>query len=105
MPLFGITLDSNIYLDMAPSFSCWTSSLASARMTNAVVYLIMKQGFHALCYLDDFVGAEPDWITAERAYPSIIRITAELGLDLATVKCVSLATEIESQTFTAEYKL
>ena len=43
-PLFGITIDGNVYVDVAPPFGCRTSSIACARTTNMVVYLLRKCG-------------------------------------------------------------
>ena len=54
-PLLRITLNGKIYIDTAPPFGCRTSSLACARTTNALVYLMRKRGHHCLCYLNDFV--------------------------------------------------
>ena len=56
VPLLGITIDGNSYFNVAPPFRCRTSSMACARTTSAVVYILRKKWHFALCYLDNFVG-------------------------------------------------
>ena len=58
-PLLGITLHWKHYTDIAPPFGCRTSSMACARTTNTVVYLLRKKGHYVHCYLDDFVDVAP----------------------------------------------
>ena len=94
-PLYGITLDGKVYIDTAPPFGCRTSSMACARTTNAVVYLLQKLGHFAKCYLDDFAGAAGTRQWAEAAYAAFKRLARELGLDLAEDKCVPPTTELE----------
>ena len=86
-PLLGIAIDGQHYTDIAPPFGCRTSSMACARTTNAVVYLLRKKGHHVHCYLDDFVGVAPDKASADEAYGALIDLAATLGLALSPAKC------------------
>ena len=94
-PLLGITIDGAHYTDIAPPFGCRTSSMACARTTAAVVYLLRKRGHFVHCYLDDFVGVAPTKEKALDAYRDIITLTEELGLRLAPKKCTPPSKEIE----------
>ena len=86
-PLLGVTINSKYYTDISPPFGCRTSSMARARTTNAVVYLMRKRGHHVHCYLDDFVGVAPPKTEAEAAYNECIELTNHLGLVLSPNKC------------------
>ena len=94
-PLLGITLDGRFYTDIAPPFGCRTSSMACARTTNAVVYLMRKKKHHVHCYLDDFVGVAATKQQADRAYADFTRLAAQLGLELSPSKCIPPTKEIE----------
>ena len=59
IPHLRITHNKYTYFNIAPSFGCRTSSTSCAQTTNAVVYLLRKKGYYALCYLDDFVRVAP----------------------------------------------
>ena len=86
LPLLGISINNDIYLDIAPPFGCRTSVLAYVCTTRAVVWLIRKAGYFALCYLDDFVGLERTKSNAEEANNKYLSISYELGLALALDK-------------------
>ena len=94
-PLFGITHDGKYYIDAAPPFGCRTSSMACARTTGAVVYLLRKMGHFALCYLDDFVGVASTHESAMKAYNDLMDITKKLGLELSIPKCVPPTKQLE----------
>ena len=94
-PLLGIALDGKFYTDIAPPFGCRTSSMACARTTNAVVYLMRKRGHFVHCYLDDFVGVAADKEQADAAYGELIGLAGELGLALSPAKCHPPAQEVE----------
>ena len=64
------------------------SSMACARTINALMYLMRKHGHYILCYLDDFVGAAATPEAAWAVYIEINDLASQLGLDLATHKCV-----------------
>lgn len=92
IPLLGITFEQKFYLDLAPPFGCRMSAMACARTTEAVVWLVRKQGFTIFCYLDDFVGVEKQETRAEAAYAELVSLTKDLGLHLASNKCVAPTT-------------
>ena len=87
IPLLGVLLNNKYYLDLAPPFGCRTSALACARTTRAVVWLLRKEGYFALCYLDDFVGVEYSKDKGTEAYARFLSLTDQLGLALALDKC------------------
>ena len=95
VPLLGITLDGATYFDIAPPFGCRTSSMACARTTNAVVYLLRRRGHFVLCYLDDFVGVALTKQQAQCAYADMLQLADELGLQLAYAKCTPPALSLE----------
>ena len=86
-PLLGIKFKGKHYTDIAPPFGCRTSSMACARTTNAVVYLLRKKGHYVQCYLDDFVGVARTLREANEAYTDFMSLTASLGLALSPSKC------------------
>ena len=89
VPLFGIKAENKFYFDIAPPFGCRTSALACATTTNAITYLMKKAGFFSLCYLDDFIGVAKDRKIAEEAYAYILKLLADLGLEIAIHKCTA----------------
>ena len=94
-PLLGIVLDGQYYTDIAPPFGCRTSSMACARTTNAVTYLMRKRGHFIHCYLDDFVGVAADKQQADAAYTDLNNLAKTLGLELSPAKCHPPAKEVE----------
>ena len=82
-------------IGIAPPFGCRTSSLACARTTNALVYLMRKRGHHCLCYLDDFVGLAPSLKEGTHVYNDIHELARQLGLVLAPYKCISPTKSLE----------
>ena len=87
MPLLGIATNGKTYIDIAPPFGCRTSAMACARTTWALVWLLRKEGYFSLCYLDDFEGIEKTKEKAEEAYSRFNTLASELGLALALEKC------------------
>ena len=81
-------LKGQYFLDLALPFRSRTSALACVRTTRAVAWLLRRQGFFALCYLDDFVGVESSREKAEEEYACFLTTTTELGLELAAEKCI-----------------
>ena len=81
--LLGITLNTDFYVDIAPPFGCRTSALACARTICASVWLLRKEGFFTMCYLDDFVGLEQTKGRADQAYARLLQLASLLGLVLA----------------------
>ena len=89
--LLGISLNNNVYIDIVPPFGCRTSALACARTTCAIVWLLRKRGFFALCYLDDLIGIESSRRGAGEAYSTFLSLAKDLRLDLALCKHTSPA--------------
>ena len=107
VPLLGIPLDNQYFLDISLTFWCRTSALACACTTRAVVWLLRKEGYFSICYLNDFVMLELTKQKAETAYARFLDLAAKLGLDLAPTKCspptaelVWLGYRIDTKTMT-----
>lgn len=94
-PLLGFSVDSQTYIDLCPSFGCRSSSGACQRVSSAVVYIMAKKGFNILAFLDDFAGCEESSDRAKEAYHTFLRLTAALGLQLATEKCQPPSTQMQ----------
>lgn len=86
-PLLGMGLKQDLYLDLCPSFGCRSSSACCQRASSAVTYLMAKQDWTVLAFLDDFAGIQSTKSTAEAAYESFLSLTTHLGLELASDKC------------------
>lgn len=86
-PLLGLAFREKVYVDLCPSFGCRSSSASCQRVASAVVYLMRKQGWHVLAFLDDFAGIEVSESQAQQAYGHFLQLTSELGLQLAVEKC------------------
>lgn len=86
-PLLGLQVDQAVYVDLCPSFGCRSSSAACQRTSNAISYLMRKQGYTIYAYLDDFAGCEQSEQQAQQAYAHFTRLLEDLGLQLAREKC------------------
>lgn len=86
-PFLAMQTRRGTFLDLCPSFGCRSSSAACQRTSNAVVYLMRKEGFVTYAYLDDYAGCSATEEEAIRAYNYFIALTNNLGLKLATEKC------------------
>lgn len=94
-PLLGLKVDDGIYLDLCPAFGCKSSASACQRMANAVVHIMRNKGHFVLAYLDDFSGCHSDILLADQGYRDFLQLAQELGLSLATQKCVKPSKRIE----------
>ena len=95
IPLLGFRIGQDYYLDKCPSFGARLSGSACQRTTTAVTYLMRKAGYTTLVYLDDFCGIEATQDKAQQAYHAFLDLAAELGLQLATHKCMPPAPAME----------
>ena len=66
IPLLGVMLNDQYYVDISLLFGCRMSSLACAWTTHALVWLLRTEGFNSICYLDDFTGLEATKDKAEK---------------------------------------
>lgn len=94
-PLLAIKFRNNYYLDLCPSFGCRTSSAACQRVSNALVYILAKEGHTVLAYLDDYASCHSSLAKAQEGFDNFISTAKELGLDLAIHKCVQPTNKIE----------
>lgn len=86
-PFLGLQLKKDVFVDLCPSFGCRSSSAACQRTSNAVNFLIRRQGHTVYAYLDDFAGCESTKQQAENAYLFFNNLLQDLGLQLALDKC------------------
>lgn len=93
------------YLDRCPAFGCKTSSAACQRMSNSLVYMMREAGHFLLAYLDDSISCHKDLVQATASYEYFINLAQELGLQLASHKCVKPSTRIEWLGYTVDTKL
>lgn len=94
-PFLGIQVDSEIYIDKCPPFGCRSSASICQRMANGLVYIMAKDNFNIMAYLDDFGGCHPSYQQALAAYNRFLQLADELGLELASHKCSPPTTSIE----------
>lgn len=93
-PLLGLRVDRGIFLDLCPAFGCRSSSAACQRTSNAVAFLMRRQGHIVYAYLDDYAGCSKTQHQALEAYAYFKDLTQTLGLELAPDKCYPPATSI-----------
>lgn len=94
-PLLGMKVDGKYYVDLCPPFGCRTSSAACQRVSNALTYLMGKKQYFTLAYLDDYAGCEACIGPAQNSYDTFTALAGQLGLELATQKCVPPTSDIE----------
>lgn len=94
-PLLGFGIDSDIYVDLCPSFGCRSSSGACQRLSAAVVFMMKRKGFSILAFLDDFAGCEESLERATLAYNTFLELMEVLGLQLSTSKCQGPSTKMQ----------
>lgn len=69
--------------------------LQPANVSNALTYLMAKDGHFTIAYLDDYAGCHQDHQAAMDAFNHFKELTASLGLNLAGHKCVPPTPNIE----------
>lgn len=94
-PLLGFRVEDLFYIDLCPSFGCKSSSAASQRIANAVSYLMAQKQHFILGYLDDYAGTHPYHLQSLQGYTDFKALMQELGLKLATHKCLPPSQRIE----------
>ena len=65
------------------------SGAACVHVTGVVAWLMRRQGFHVMVYVDDFVGCEASLARVCKAFDCPRAICGRLGLRLAADKCVA----------------
>ena len=82
-------------MDLCPSFGCRQSGGSHQRVSNAVVYLMQKNGFKTLAHVDDFCGVGSTRATAAASFAKFEDTTTDLGLELAKEKTVRPTQRLE----------
>ena len=87
VPLYGITYEDRLYVDIALPFGCRSSGASCVRVTSAILWILHKMGYNGLAYVDDFIGVEESFLQAQKAFDAFINLCNRLGIMLATDKC------------------
>lgn len=87
VPLFGITMDDMLYVDISLPFGCRTSGAACVRVTDAIGWAMSREGYNIKVYVDDFVGCEPTARRAHLAFHRFTEICKLLNVQLSINKC------------------
>lgn len=101
-PLLAVKFNNNYYLDLCPSFGCRTSSAACQRDSNALAFILAKDGYSILAYLDDYASCHASLQQAQLGFQKFISTAKDLGLDLALHKCVSPTNVIDWLGYTID---
>lgn len=101
-PLLAIKFQNQYYLDMCPSFGCRTSSAACQRVSNALAFILAKEGHTILAYLDDYASCHASFNQAQAGFQAFTATAKDLGLELATHKCVAPTNTIEWLGYTID---
>jgi len=94
IPLLGYKWRGNLYFDSSLPMGLRSSAYICQRVTSAVSYLMIRNGFSLLNYLDDFAGAEVPG-KAMAAYNKLGEILQQMGLKESPSKACS-PTEVMS---------
>lgn len=100
--LLGLQINQAVFVDLCPSFGCRSSSAACQRTSNAISYLMRKEGHTIYAYLDDFAGCAPTQNQARQAYRYFITLLNDLGLALALEKCQEPAQRVTWLGYTVD---
>lgn len=88
-PLLGLQWQGNTYMDIAIPFGIRWGAMACHRTTSALTWILAKDGYDSLNYIDDFAGAEIDQATATNAFHKLQQIIQDVGVQESTEKAVA----------------
>ena len=89
-PLFSITYRDEMYIDIALPFGCHSSGAACVCVTKAIAWMMKQEGYFAIVYVDDFLGAEGSFLLAQKAFDNFMTLGVELAKDKCYPPCVRL---------------
>ncbi len=84
--LFNIKFDGKFYVDRALPFGARWSARNCQRVTDAITWIMSKQGHSLLNYIDDFVGWSDNLKSAQQGYEMLRQLLKDLGLPEAVEK-------------------
>ena len=87
-PLLGLTWNNQFYFDLSLEFRGRWHAAACQRVTEALRFILAKEGITVWPYLDDIVGLAPDKTTSIKHFSGIREIMQSLGLQEAIHKAV-----------------
>ncbi|KAK3732238.1 hypothetical protein QZH41_001624 [Actinostola sp. cb2023] len=91
--LLGLWWKDMYFIDMRLPFGLRSAPQACQRITDAVRYMHLRDGYHLVNYLDDFCGvSSPE--RASAGFSALRSLLQELGLDEAYEKAVSPTTRL-----------
>ena len=94
-PLMRIHHQGGYYTDICPSFRCRGSSMSQQRVSEAVCYLMRREGHTVLAYVDDFCSIHSSPLRAAAGFSAFTSLTHTLGLKLAQEKSAAPSTSME----------
>ena len=78
---FGISWRNTFYVDVGIAFG-WTHGSASFQLlSDAVAYIMSKEGITLRCYIDDYIAVVPK-SKADTAFRKLCEVLSELGLPI-----------------------
>ena len=86
--LLGFHWHSEYYIDTRLPFGLASAAMACQRTTNAVTYILNKQGYPLVNYLDDFASARAQFSEAISMFYQLKQLLLELGLRESADKAV-----------------
>ena len=93
--LMGVMHRWAYFTDICPSFGCRGSSMSQQRVSEAVCYLMDREGYSLLAYVDDFCSIGRSAAAAHNAYKAFLSLMDVLGLQLAPEKCAPPSKQME----------
>lgn len=84
----GFKWNNKIYFDTFLPFGLRTAAQACQRTTNALTFIMSKEGYSVINYVDDFAGVEATFEVAEKAASKFDLLVKESGLIIAEHKSV-----------------
>ena len=110
----GIKWQNNFYIDVGIAFG-WTHGSASFQiLSDAIAYIMSKEGIRLRCYIDDYIAVVPR-SKAEGVFKRMCALLTELGLPINQDKltaptkrltCLGIDIDIENNTLSiSEEKL
>ena len=86
---FGTQWQGKLYLDVVIMF-CWTLGMAAFQLcSDAIAFIMAKQGVKLHCYIDDYVAVVPR-VRAASAFQCLHTLLQELGLPVNPDKLTPL---------------
>ena len=86
--LLGFVIDNKLYFDITLSMGARSSCICCQKTTDVITYIMEKEGFEDINYLDDLGGAEVEDL-AQQAFDLLGQIMINIGIRESTKKAVA----------------